>query len=94
MKKQSLRNKIYAGAAALGLAAYVTGKISKEEADSFLGMVDAFLDEAGPLVTTAATIVAFWKTLLSKTTVIDVPAKSVESVVLKDGQEYQPKHRA
>jgi hypothetical protein len=82
---QSLRNKIYATAAALIGVAVTLGFFAPEDADTALGLLSQVLDVAATVLALGTAVLAFVKSLPSKVTTIPVPAAEVDSVTKTDG---------
>jgi hypothetical protein len=82
---QELRNKVYA-VASLVLALLITlGVVDQAHADEALTLTNGILDLVGQGFALAGLIVAFVKSLPSKTTTIDLPKAVVDSVNTTEG---------
>ena len=82
---QELRNKIYGVIGALGTIALAFGLATAEDIDTITDLLSKLLDSGVEIATTGAALLAFFKSLPSKVTVIEAPRAEVAQAIGLDG---------
>lgn len=85
-KWQEIRNKIYAVAGVIALLLMTLGIIDEAQSDEAVNIVNLILQLVGEGITLYGLVLAWWKSLSSKVTTIEIPSKNVSEVILTDGK--------
>ena len=82
---QEVRNKVYALAGTVVAILTIVGVVDKVQGDEALTLTNGILDLIGQALALFGLIVAFVKSLTSRTTTIDIPKAEVAEVITPDG---------
>ncbi len=85
---QGLRNKIYGVAAGAFTILVVLGVVDQAQSNEGTTLVQAVLDQVDAVIGLGVSILAFVKSLRSRTTTLDLPATRVKEVVSTTGTVY------
>lgn len=77
---QDIRAKLYATLAALGVVLVVVGIVNQAQADEYLNVAERILDLIDAALLFGVSSLAWWKSRPKNVTVIDVPAKDINTV--------------
>lgn len=82
---QEIRNKVYGIAGAIFLVLLLLGLVSQPDVDTSLSLLDQVLTLVGQGIALGMAILAFVKSLPSRTVTLDLPKADVEAVTMTDG---------